>query len=238
MIHRTHRGFTLLEMMIVIAIIGIVTGMAATTATEIGARNATQSAASDLSSLLQLARARAEQRGSDVYVLIYPRMTKAGGLTGGSGAVFVYEDTNGDFLTGSGPCTGAGIVDCSWTNFTPPTNIVSPLTSGDRLIQALYLDDYAKKNVKFGKAVMPWAAPFASIGTTADGNGCSFCSTGPDKGAIVFTGEQQLRFLDGAGQPSSQRVAGVAVQRVANPTAASSFLFGLVGATGLVTLVK
>ncbi len=56
---RSLRGFTLLELMIVLAIIGIVTAMAATSATAIGARNATQNAASDIGSLLQKARARA-----------------------------------------------------------------------------------------------------------------------------------------------------------------------------------
>lgn len=232
---RSSSGFTLLELMIVVAIIGIVSSMAAATAIQIGARNATQNAASDLSSILQNARARAEQRGSDVYVIVYPRMQKSGATTGGPGAIFVYEDANGDFLTGTGTCTGMGIADCSWNNFTPPSAIYSPASSNDRLVQALYLDDYPKKNVQFGKSAATFAAPFAGIGALANTNGCSFCSTS-NKGAVVFTGEQQLRFLNNAGAPVAQRVAGLGVQGIDNPD--NTFLFGLVGATGLVTLVK
>lgn len=231
-------GFSLLELMVVVAIISIVSAMAASTAREIGARNATQSAASDLSSILQSARARAEQRGSDVYVIFYPTATRSPtwSLTGGSGAVFVYEDTNGDFITGTGACTGLGTADCSWSNFSPPNDIRGPTTSADRLVEEIYLEDYAKANVKFGKpSTVIFPLPFLSVAALANANGCSFCTSG-NKGAVVFTGEQQLRFLDDAGLPLAQRVAGLSLQGVDNPY--NTFLFGLVGATGLVTTVK
>lgn len=233
---RSSSGFTLLELMIAVAIIGIISSMAAASANQIGARNATQNAASDISSLLQGARARAEQRGSDVYVIVYPRMTKAGALTGGRGALFVYEDFNGDFLTGNGSCTGMGTADCSWGNFTPPNAIRSPATSNDRLVTAIYMDDYPKKNVRLGKvAGAVFSAPFGGILARADLNGCSFCQSG-NKGAVVFTGEQQLRFLNDSAAPTGERVAGLALQAIDNPN--NTFHFGLVGATGLVTLVK
>lgn len=229
------RGLTLIEVMVVVAILGIVAGLAGATAAEIGARNATQNAAAELGSLLESARARAEQRGSDVYVLVFPTMTKAGALTGGRGAVFVYEDANGDFLTGTGVCTGSGSADCSWSNFTPPNQVRSPSSSRDRFVQALYLDDSPKQNVRFGKpAATVYSTPFTSVGTSANANGCSFC--GGARGAVVFTGEQQLRFLDASGAPVAQRLGGLALQGVDNP--ANTFLFGLVRSTGLVTLVK
>ena len=221
--------------MVVVTIIGILTALAASTAVSLGAKNATQNAASDLSSVLQNARARAEKNGSDVYVMVYPTMTRAGAVTGGGGALFVYEDMNGDFLTGTGACSGSGTADCSWANFSPPTNIQSPPANNDRLIQAIYMDDYPKQNVRFGKVAGAFSAPFGGVGTLADTNGCSFCVTGA-KGAVVFTGEQQLRFLDNTGAPVAQRVAGLAVQGKDSP--AHMFLFGLVGATGLVTLVR
>lgn len=235
---RTRSGFTLLELMIVVTIIGTISAMAAAAAQRIGAQNSSQNAASDLSSVLQNARARAEKSGADVYVIIYPTMTKTGALTGGNGALFVFEDSNGDFLTlgAAGDCTGTGAVDCSWATFNPTANqINSRPASGDRLIEAIYLDKYTKANARFGKAsTTTFAAPFASIGTTANASGCSFCVAG--KGGLVFTGEQQLRFLDNTGAPVAQRVAGLALQAKDNVN--HEFLFGLVGATGLVTLVK
>ncbi len=231
------RGFTLAETMVVIAIIGLLSALAATTASRIGARNATQNAASEISTLLQKARARAELTGSDVYVIVYPTLKRTTGLAGGRGALFVYEDTNGNFLTGTGACTGTGTVDCSFGNFAPPNNIRSPSTSADRLVDALYLDDYPKQNVRFGKlSSTTYPSPFTSAGTATGTSGCSFCSGSLSRGAIVFTGEQQMRFLDGTGAPVSQRIGGIAVQGVDNPD--NSFFFGLVRNTGLVTLVK
>ncbi len=229
-------GFTLLEMMIVVAIIGIVSAMSVATLDEMGSRNSTQNAASDVVTELQLMRARAQQRGSDIYVIVYPTMTKAGALTGGRGALFFYEDADGDFLTGTGACDGTA--ECGWTNFTPPTNIRSVATERDRLLKAIYLEDYAKKNVRFGKAATTaFTAPFTAVGSGANANGCSFCSTGASaRGALVFTGDQQLRFLDNAGAPVAQRVGGLALQGVKDPD--NTILFGLVSATGYVATVR
>lgn len=231
---RTHRGFTLLELMIVVAIIGLVATMSVSTFIQLGAKNATQSAANDIYSTLQSARSRSEQRGSDIYVMVFPRFDKkTASVSGGVGALFVYEDVDGDFLTGSGPCSGAA--ECSWTNFLPPNNITSAPTERDRLLASIYLDDYPRANVKFGKEVsQAWSFPFTSIATGADANGCSFCQTG-DMGAVLFTDGQAV-LLDNAGVAQAPRVGGFALQGVTNPT--NQFLIGFVRATGLVTSVR
>ena len=234
--HAYARGFTLLEMMLVVAIIGVLAAMTAAASTRIAARNATQSAAAEVSAMLQFARSRAEMQGSDVYVMVFPTMKKDGTTTGGSGALFVYEDMNGDFMSGSGACNGTGTADCSWTNFSPPNNINSPSTSKDKLLKSLYLDDYAKKNVEFGTGTATSAvlkAPFDGITFTDLQDGCSFCNT---KGALVFTGEEQLRFFADNGTQASSRTAALALQAVDRPS--NVFVFGMVAATGLVTLVK
>ena len=230
---RTHRGFTLLELMTVVAIIGVVSAMSVSTFTQLSAQNATQSAASDIYSLLQSARSRSEQRGSDIYVVVFPGFNKAtSATTGGRGALFVYEDADGDFLTGTGSCNGTD--ECSWTNFTPPNDIRSAPTQRDRLLSTIFLEDYPKANVRFGMdATKDWAFPFNSIGNDADATGCSFCSG--DRGAVLFTDGQAL-LLDNTGAPLARRVGGMALQGVTNPT--NHFLIGFVRATGLVTSVR
>jgi len=235
-------GVTLIEIMVVVAILGVITAMAATTAQKMGARNATQNAASDIGSVLQQSRVLAEQRGSNVVVMVYPTFNKTGpSLTGGRGALFVYEDANGDFMTSNGACDGSGTTDCGYTNFNPVSGLIVPTTSTrDRLIQKIYLEDYPNKNVKFGNATSAastWPLPFAGLDDSAIVNGCTFCSS--NKGTIIITGDQEIQFLDGAGAATAARVGALTLVPVATPPAlTNSFRYGFVAATGLVTLVK
>lgn len=223
---------TLIEMLMVIAIIGIVSSMSAATVIRIGERNATQSASNDILAALQSMRSRSLQRGSDVYVMVYPTYKKtsptAGTLTGGPGALFFYEDVDGDFLTSTGPCNGTA--ECSWANFNPATNqIRSALTENDKLLRAIYLDDYAGANVRFGKQNgKGWGDPFAALGT-ASVNGCTFCSA--NKGALLFS-DTQLALLNGTGGVAPGRVGGLALQGVKDNE--NQFLIGLVRATSLI----
>jgi hypothetical protein len=101
------------------------------------------------------------------------------------------------------------------------------------LLAAVYLEDYPKQNVQFGRQAGVVPAPFDAI-TATDTTGCTFCAS--NKGAAVFTGEQQVRFLQNDGTQVAGRVGGIALQQVDTP--AHVFFFGVVGATGLVSLVK
>lgn len=233
---RLRRGFTLLEMMVVVAIIGIVSAMSVSTFSQLGARNATQSAANDIHSMLQSMRARATLRGSDVYVIVYPTYKKTGlttgTTTGGPGAIFFYEDADGDFMTGTGSCNGAS--ECSWTNFNPPLDVRSAPTERDRLVQSIFLDDYPKANVRFGKELSKvYGVPFKALDASANTLGCSFC--GGVRGAVVFSDGQAL-FVDAGGVLQTDRVGGLALQGVNNP--ANQFLIGFVRSTGLIASVR
>jgi prepilin-type N-terminal cleavage/methylation domain-containing protein len=235
-------GVTLIEIMVVIAILGVIAAMAATTAQKMGSRNATQNAASDIGSVLQQSRVLAEQRGSNVVVMVYPTYNKTGpSLTGGRGALFVFEDANGDFMTSTGPCDGSGTTDCGWTNFNPVSGRIVPTTTGrDRLIKKIYLEDYPNKNVKFGNATAAastWPLPFATLDDSSIPSGCSFCSS--NKGAVIITGDQEIQFIDGAGAPTASRVGALTITpATTTPSLTNSFRYGFVAATGLVTLVK
>ena len=227
------RGFTLLEVMIAVAIIGIVAALSASTLSGVGARNAKQNAVNDIYSVLQMARARA-QNNSDVYVIVYPTMQKNGTATGGNGAIFVYEDGNGDFRTNTGTCDGSG--QCGWAAFSPPNAVkagVFSATNPDKLLASIYLSDYPKSNVQFAAGSHVWTAPFSGIGSAADTNGCSFCSG--SKGAILFT-DNQVVFLDSAGRSTGTGLGGFALAAKDNPS--NKTLVGVVRATGLISLLK
>lgn len=240
---RTTRGFTLLEAMIAVAIIGVIAALSVSTVANLGARNAKQNATNEILSLLQSSRTISEQNGSDVYVMVYPSLKLtwnathtrvAGGsfVDGGSGAIFVYEDVDGDFMVadaGAGDCTGTS-GECTWAEFDP-TNTSGKVYSAttDRLVKVLDLADYPKKNVILGgTSTEQWPAPFSGATTTS----CSFCTD--NKGAIVFTDGQAL-LVKGDGKLAGG-VGGLTLRAVDNPLNESRI--AVVRGTALITLVK
>lgn len=222
---------TLLELMTVVAILGVVAALGVSAMGDTVARGATQNASSELSAALNLAKNRAAERGSSVIVLVYPTYRKAtGSLTGGNGAYFIYEDADGDFfLEGASPANG----DRSYASFTPPSAIRPTGTSPDRLLEAIYLDDYPRQNARFfkpqtGFTTITWAAPFTTIATAANANGCSFCAG--TRGAMVFSADRHVRFFKADGSQSSAQVHGLAIQ--APLELSTVHRFGVVAATG------
>lgn len=178
-------GFTLIEMMVVVAIIGILAALTINGMSGMSKRSAPANATQDLMSQLGAARSQAMARGNDVWFIVYPKLDSSNGETG-PGGYFVYLDPTGGFLA-----NGYG-------DFDPASNL-SPISEG-RLLEKVYLDNYSGKNVVFGarsgtRVPAPYGFDLAS--------GCSFCSNdgGIDRGAIVFRGDGTATFFDGDGTP-------------------------------------
>lgn len=226
------RGFTLIEMMIVLAIVGIVSALAVSSYQGIGVRMAPQNAAADLSSAFSKARARATEKNANVWMVVFPQAGHDG--VTGKGAWVIYEDLGLTF---------------NITTATSPESIVDTGTS--KVIDRKFLDDYPGKNVQFNLPLANTAAdqnaigaPFAARTTSAIRGdfsstfGCAFCggSGAAMRGAILFTSEGAARFYQADGT-----VAGVnpGVVVVTDSTASSrSFIFAVSRATSFVTVFQ
>jgi prepilin-type N-terminal cleavage/methylation domain-containing protein len=87
---RTQRGFTLIELMIVITVMGLMAAMIAPGLGEFTADNRAATAAEDLVRLTRHVGARAHQSGL-AHLLVYTSDTK---VSGGLGRILVYEGMN------------------------------------------------------------------------------------------------------------------------------------------------
>src|SRR5688500_320278 len=97
--NREHRdgGYTLVELVIVLAILGILVGLSMVAYSAVGRRGALQNAALDFQGVLSSARTRAVSRGYPVWVFVYPTLSRTA-KTGGLGAFLVVEDQKGSYL--------------------------------------------------------------------------------------------------------------------------------------------
>ncbi len=183
-------------------------------------RAALQNATFDFQSTLSQARSRALERGSDVWVIIYPDGGRTG-ATGGQGAYFVYEDLTMRFA-GGGVSGGFGYDDFS------PLNTENPILAQGKRLESRYLADYAGGTIRFQRVgSAAFQAPFTGLSPS----NCSVCLGSGGRGALVFTGHGTVRFYNGAGAVLDVGEASVAI---GNPAEGRGFLFGISGATGFV----
>jgi len=186
---RRERGFTLLEILVVLAILGVLTGMAVVAFDAVGRRGALQNATFDFQNAMMSARTRAVSRGYPVWVVLYPKANRAG-LNGGLGAFIVVEDRNSEYMRTPSGLFALPLV----TNVVGETGTVSAV---------YFLEDYNKK-VRF-ETLTPgrvglFSAPFQTLAAQT----CSFCSdTASMAGAIGFFPNGSARFVDGRGDYAS-----------------------------------
>ena len=179
------RGMTLIEVMVIIATLGLLIAIGVTTWQRVTDQAPPHNAANDMVEAMQRARARAIETRSDVWMVVYPGFNKrANTVTAGRGAWFVLEDAG-----------AASSLD--YRQFDPVTGNLSGPNA--RLIESTYLENYGgrvryrlpRSRIEMGQA----DAPFAGLEITTS---CTFCTTG-SRGAIVFAADGSIRFFDGSG---------------------------------------
>lgn len=179
-------GFTLVEVLMVMAILGMTTGLGMMVYEAVGRRGALQSAAFELQGVMSTARARASSAGHPVWVVFYPAGGR-GTRSTGKGAFLVVEDRQSVFARNP-----SGL-------FALPFTVDAKAGTGG-VSAIVYLDDYSKK-VRFG-ALTPgrtdaFGTPFLGLAVQT----CSFCA-GSDSpsGAMGFYPDGSARFVDGTGR--------------------------------------
>lgn len=201
---RKMRGFTLIELMVVAAIIAILVTLSVAGFDALARAGTTQSEVTAFVGTLQRARTQAQERQASIWVIVYPDFHRSpAALTGGRGAYFVYEDRSGRFSRTGGPCnSGERQFANSGCPFDPVTGNINTTGNEGRLLDQVYLDDKrgsAQSAVQFGLPSGTWTfgVPYTGLAPSE----CSFCASG-NRGALVFQADGSARFIAGDGTPS------------------------------------
>lgn len=222
------RGFTLIEMMTVLAIAGVLAGMSAVALSRMKTRGSFSSATGDFLATLRTARAEAFARGNPTVVVVDAQ----------AGRWWSVEDVAGTF---------------SLASFDP----ASPAPAPDRLIYAGQLPAGTSfgPDDGFGSALPP---PLSGIPTgflnvvladggagvvdvTVDGGSaapnfkyCSFCDPGTGQGAIIFLPSGGATFSGGPLTVGQQ----ITMEDATSDAGATGIIaFAILGATGAVEAV-
>ncbi len=198
------RGFTIVELVTVIAIVGIVAALAWSNFSRQKPRANLMGAAVELESLLRNARQNAITRGIDTIVLVFPNAASpTANSVGGVGRFITVEDGAHTFFTGT---------PTNLSRFDPA--IADGGTGFGAAVGALIgtFDLPAGITVGIGSTVQDLSAtPYAGI-TVSD---CSFCtgSGTSRRGAIAFDARGRARFYSpDANTPLAAQGASLAIQ--------------------------
>jgi prepilin-type N-terminal cleavage/methylation domain-containing protein len=217
------RGFTLIEMIVGVAVIGILAGMSAVAFGRMKTRGSFSSATGDFIATLRTARAEAFARGNPTVVVVDMQ----------AGRWWAIEDVNGDFslasFSASNPAPSPDRLIYSGalpngTSFGPLGGWGSALPPPYSAIPTGYL------NIVLADGGSGGVADISVDGGSAAPNFkyCSFCDTSSQKGAITFLPSGGALFSGGPLSIGQQ----ISLQDVAQPVDG-----GVTGATGIIDFV-
>jgi len=178
------RGFTVMEIMVVLAIAGILTGLAVSTMGRSKPRLKLTGFTVELRGLLHGARQTALMSGKPVAVMVFPDLV----TPTGTGRLIVYQDGDGTFFSALAPVNFGG--------YDATTRAAGAMS------EVLEVADLPP-NVRVGPvdgmgASATLRAPFAGI---AINTRCGFCTGTGGRGAIVFSPLGHVTFQEGNGPP-------------------------------------
>jgi prepilin-type N-terminal cleavage/methylation domain-containing protein len=170
---RVARGYTFIEILTVVVIIAVITGMAFSSWKLLRTRADLTTTAMEIQTAIQTARQQALASARDVVVMFFPSV---GNGEGGFGRVVVLDD--GEFPPG-GFMSGAG--GANFCNF----NAISPgAAPRSRIIASIDLPRGVLIGVPPPTTPIGISFPFTTV--PAPATGCSFCDAGLVSGAIRF----------------------------------------------------
>lgn len=180
------RGFTLLEVAITVAILGVLVALSWSGYSKTRPRAKLAATATDIHALIHGARQQALATGHDVSVLFYPAQATGSG----TGRVVEYLDMAGGFMTNTAPpgypsfCT----YDPGAAGAQAPNDVLDTVE--------------IPRQVAIAPPANPVALTFP-YNVPQPTTGCSFCGASPNMGAIRFDSRGRATFFSTCGVPGA-----------------------------------
>jgi prepilin-type N-terminal cleavage/methylation domain-containing protein len=179
------RGFTTIELMVVVAIVGILAASSAIVYTRGRPRARLASTAVDVQAMLRAARQQALGRGRDVVALVYPGQA----TSQGTGRVVIYADGATGFVKGTAVAPNPTF--CTFNAATMATQ------EPNDILDSLDVPTLVTIAPPLNFPAMPFPDTTVPMPVT----GCSFCDVNTNRGAIRFDSKGRASFYATCGTP-------------------------------------